>query len=116
MPYIIRKLKDLKPREISCGQMRDLTTSKDFEGADVVHVTIDESTKEHYHKKLTEFYYVIKGSIAVEIDGKTKNLNEGSIIMISPNTKHKAWKTSEKAAEILVVCCPPWTEEDEVLV
>jgi len=116
MPYIVRKIKDSSPKNISCGIRRDLTTLKDFKGTDFVHVTITDKTKKHYHKKLTELYYILKGSIAVEIDGKVENLEKGSLIMIYPNTKHKAWKTSKEAAEILVACCPPWSEEDEILV
>lgn len=96
--------------------MRELTNSKDFQDMDLAHVTIKDSTKKHYHKKLTEVYYVLKGSIDVEIDGKTEHLEKGQMIMIFPNTKHKAWKTSEGDAEILVVCSPPWSEEDEILV
>lgn len=96
--------------------MRKLTNPKDFKGMDIVHVTIADQTKRHYHKKLTEVYYVLKGSIAVEIDGKVENFDKDSLIMIYPNTNHKAWKTSKENTEILVVCCPPWSEEDEILV
>lgn len=96
--------------------MRKLTTFEDFKGMDFVYVTITDKTKKHYHKKLTECYFVLKGSVAIKIDGKIENLEEGSLIMIYPNTNHEAWKTSKEDAEILVACCPPWSEEDEILV
>lgn len=96
--------------------MRNLTNSKDFDGIDFIQVTIKDSTKKHYHKKLTEVYYVLKGSIEMEIDDKIEQLDQSSLIMIYPNTKHKARKISEQDAEILVACCPPWSEEDEILV
>jgi len=115
MTYIIRKVKNANSTQITCGTMRKLTNVEDFSGMDIVHVTITDKTKEHYHKKLTECYYVLKGEIAVQIDGKIENLEQGSLIMIYPNTKHKARRTSRENAEILVVCCPPWTEEDEIL-
>lgn len=116
MTYIIRKVSDSNPKEITCGMMRKLTIPKDFENMDIAHVIISNETKEHYHKKLTECYYVLKGSIVMEIDGKTEKLEKGSLIMIYPNTNHKARKISKENAEILVICCPPWSEEDEVLV
>lgn len=116
MAHIIRKVQEGSPKEITCGTMRKLTNLEDFSGMDFVHVTIKDKTQKHYHKTLTEAYYVLSGSIAVEIDGKAENLDKGSLIMIFPNTNHKAWKTSEEDAEILVVCCPPWSEEDEILV
>jgi mannose-6-phosphate isomerase-like protein (cupin superfamily) len=115
MPHIVRKVKDSNPRDITCGVMRDLTTSKDYMGMDMVHVTISDATKRHFHKKLTECYFVLKGSIDVEADGVVEHCDEGTLIMIRPNTEHKAWKTSKEDAEILVVCCPPWAEEDEIL-
>lgn len=96
--------------------MRKLTGKEDFQGMDFIHVTIKDETKCHYHKKLTECYFVLKGSIAVEINGKVENLEEDSLILIYPNTNHKIWKTSEEDTEILVACCPPWNEEDEILV
>src|SRR3989344_6753983 len=113
MSYIIRNVKDASPAEITCGIMRKLTDAKDNKNMDIVHVTITNQTKKHYHKTLTEVYYVLKGSIEVELDGKKEHLVEGQMVMIHPKTHHKAWKTSEENAEILVVCNPPWQEEDE---
>ena len=115
MAHVVRKVKNSNPREITCGIMRNLTDSKDYEGMDLVHVTISDPTRKHYHKKLTEVYFVLKGSIEVELDGKIEHLEVGEMIMIFPGTEHKAWKTSEEDAEILVVCCPPWAKEDEIL-
>jgi len=116
MTYIVRKVKNSKPENITCGIMRKLTTTEDFKGMDFAQVTITDATNEHYHRQLTEVYYVLKGSIVVEVDGEKENLEKGSLIMIYPNTKHKAWKTSKEDAKILVVCCPPWNEKDEILV
>jgi mannose-6-phosphate isomerase-like protein (cupin superfamily) len=116
MPYKIKKIKDSHPKDITCGIMRNLTTVKDSKEMDFAHVTITDETQKHYHKKLTECYYVLTGSIAVEVDGKVENLDKNFLIMIYPNTNHKARKTSKENAEILVVCCPPWSEEDEILV
>jgi mannose-6-phosphate isomerase-like protein (cupin superfamily) len=116
MPHIVRKVQDANPRQITCGIMRKLTASNDFKDMDIVHVTITNSTKRHYHKKLTEVYYVLKGSIDVDVDDKVEHLKRDEMIMIFPNTNHKAWKTSKEDAEILVICCPPWSEEDEILI
>jgi len=116
MPHLVRNLKELNPRNITCGIMRELTNSKDFEDINLTHVIIENPTKKHYHKKLTEVYYVLKGSVDVEIDGAIEHLEEGQMIMIFPGTNHKAWKTSKENAEILVICCPSWAEEDEIFV
>ncbi len=115
MPHLVRKLSDSKPKKITCGLIRKLTSEKDSKQLDIVHVTIEKETKEHFHKNLTEVYFVLKGSIEVELDDAVEQLSEGQMIMILPNTKHKAKKTSEAPAELLVVCSPPWQESDEIL-
>jgi mannose-6-phosphate isomerase-like protein (cupin superfamily) len=116
MPCVVKKIQDATPKEITCGILRNLTTAKDCKNMDFCHVTITDSTQKHYHKKLTKCYYVLKDSIDVEIDGKKEHLEEEQMIVIYPNTNHKAWKTSEEDAEILVICSPPWAEDDEILV
>ncbi|MBT3583162.1 cupin domain-containing protein [Candidatus Woesearchaeota archaeon] len=95
MAHIVRKVKAAKPREITCGLMRDLTNSNDCKDVDMVHVTITDSTKEHYHKKLTEIYFVLKGAIDVQLDKEVEHLEKGEMIMIFPKTNHRAWKTSK---------------------
>jgi mannose-6-phosphate isomerase-like protein (cupin superfamily) len=116
MPHLVRNIQEAEPKQITCGLMRKLSTPNDFKGMDIIHVTITDSTKRHYHKKLTEVYYILKGSMDMEVDGKIEHLEKGNMIMIFPGTNHKAWKTSKENAEVLVVCCPPWTDEDEILV
>ena len=115
MPHIVRKVQDANPEQITCGLMRKLTGITDSKSMDFAHVTIRAPTKRHFHKKLTEVYFVLKGAINVDLDGKTEHLKRGQMVMILPNTKHKAWKTTKTDAEILVVCSPPWSEEDEIL-
>ena len=116
MAHLVRRVKDADPFDITCGAMRKLTDVTDSKDFDFVHVTITGATKKHYHKKLTEVYFVLKGAIEVEADGKKETLQKGDMIMIFPKTNHKALKKSKENAEILVACCPPWTEEDEILV
>ena len=94
--------------------MRSLTTEQDFHNLDIVQVTIKDKTKKHFHRKLTECYYVLKDAIDVEVNGKKEHLDAGSLIMIYPKTIHQAWRTSRRVAEILVICCPPWRAEDEI--
>jgi mannose-6-phosphate isomerase-like protein (cupin superfamily) len=116
MPYIVRSIQNAKTKQITCGLLSELTDDKDFKGMGISHIKIKDSTRKHRHKKLTEIYYVLKGSIDVEIDNKKiEHLKEGQMIMIFPKTTHKAWKTSKEDAELLVVCCPPWSENDEFL-
>lgn len=43
----------------------------------------------HYHKNKEETFFVIKGMVLMEIDGKKIFLDEGEKIDILPGTKHR---------------------------
>jgi len=116
MPYLIKKLEEAESQNTTCGVMRGLIKESDSKNFDFAHFVITGETKEHYHNNLTEVYYILKGCLAVEIEGNVEKLTEGSLMMIYPRTKHKAWKVGEEDVEMIVVCSPPWTKEDEVLV
>jgi mannose-6-phosphate isomerase-like protein (cupin superfamily) len=115
MPHVVRKVQDASMERITCGLMRKLTGIADSKNMDFAHVTIRAPTKRHFHKELTEVYFVLKGAINVDLDGKIEHLKKGQMVVIFPNTKHKAWKATKADAEILVVCSPPWSEADEIL-
>ena len=116
MSYIIKKTGEAELQNTTCGVMRSLIKKGDSKDFDFAHFVIKGETKGHYHNKLTETYYILKGCLAVEIGGKIEKLKKGSLIMIYPKTKHKAWKVGEEDVEMIVVCSPPWAEEDEILV
>ena len=112
MSYIIRRLKDIEKKERQCGLAQELTTSADFKNADITFFTIKEETKKHYHKTLTEFYYILDGTLDVEFDDKKEHCEPGTLIMIKPNTKHKAYGN----AHIIVICSPAFDPKDEIVV
>jgi mannose-6-phosphate isomerase-like protein (cupin superfamily) len=101
-----------KPVEITCGIMRKIIGKEDCGKVDFADIEVLKETKRHYHKRLTEFYYVLSGALKVELDGKMHEAKQGELVMITPGTKHKAWGK----AHLLVVCCPPWEEKDEIVV
>jgi mannose-6-phosphate isomerase-like protein (cupin superfamily) len=54
----------------------------------VVDITVDAKT--HYHKKLTEIYYILEGSGQMELDGDLVDVGPGSTILIKPGCRHRA--------------------------
>lgn len=115
MSYLIRKTSDIKEKEIICGLIKELTTKEDFGNANISYVQITGETKKHYHTKMTEFYYVLAGRIKMELDDNREECEKGSLIVIYPNTRHKAKKLSERA-DVLVVCSPAFDQADEFVV
>ncbi len=116
MSYIKRRLEESSPQRITCGTMRELTGYKDCEKVNVIHVTINDETVKHYHKTGIEAYYVLKGSIDLELDDKTEHCEAGTLVTILPGTRHKAKRTGSTPAEVLVISVPAWKREDEILV
>jgi hypothetical protein len=58
--YIIRRLTDIETERGVCGWRKTLVTHDDTPVANVSHLTIDNS-RYHYHREMTEFYYVLSG-------------------------------------------------------
>lgn len=112
MGYRIVRLKDIKPKRITCGVGRELTTKIDFENASFLHAEVRGETKKHYHKKLTEFYFVLRGKVELELGGKKERLGKGDLAIIPSGVKHKA----KGNADVLAIDTPAWSADDEFVV
>jgi len=64
--YIVRRLQDVLSVLCPCGQSIRAITGNDNNLASIHVVTISKDSKIHYHKKLTEFYYVLEGEGELE--------------------------------------------------
>jgi mannose-6-phosphate isomerase-like protein (cupin superfamily) len=76
-------------------------------------VAVIDSTRLHYHQKLTEIYHVMRGSLTIFLNGKSRTLNFGDLIKIPPKTIHAS---KGKETWVYVYARPGWTPEDHILV
>lgn len=53
-------------------------------------VEISEDSRSHYHKKMTEVYYVLEGTGQMELDGERFDIQPGSSVMVKPGCRHRA--------------------------
>lgn len=53
-------------------------------------IVVVDKTDSHYHDNATETYKVVKGVLAVTVDGKKYVLNEGQSLRIEPGQVHEA--------------------------
>ena len=77
-----------------------------------IHVTeISADARLHYHKRLTETYYILEcGPHAqMQLDDETISLHSGMCILIRPGTRHRAIGQMK----VLIVCLPKFDERDE---
>ena len=61
----------------------------------------------HRHAHARQFFYVLRGALAVEIDGTVHTLRAGDGIEIAPTLAHQVTCVGPDDAEFLVVSQPP---------
>ena len=73
------------------------------------------NTKEHYHQKTEEIYYITHGEGRVRIDGQICEIKAGDAIAIPPGSKHKLWNSGPEVLRLLCCCCPAYEDSDTVI-
>ena len=73
-------------------------------------VPAGSATQRHYHRLAEEFYFILEGRGAMEIDGATRAVGPGDAILIPAG----AWHTirAEETLRFLCCCAPPYAHED----
>ncbi len=72
-------------------------------------VEISTESRTHYHKRMTEFYYVLEGQGQIELDEQLFDIGPGSAVMIRPGCRHRAIGK----LKILNVPVPAFDPDDE---
>jgi mannose-6-phosphate isomerase-like protein (cupin superfamily) len=107
--FTISRLSGIDPVECPCGMSRRAFTD-DADGVASLHVVdINTDARTHYHKKLTELYYVLEGTGQMELDGQLFDIAPGDAVLIKPGCRHRAIGK----LKILNVPIPAFDPEDE---
>ncbi len=113
--YAITHLNQITPVSCPCGQTRRAFVDDADQTASlhVVEVTADSRT--HYHKRLTELYFVLDGEGTIELDGDTYPISAGASVLIKPGCRHRAVPKPGATAplRVLNVPVPAFDAEDE---
>jgi len=112
--YQIARLGDIEPTPCPCGQSRRafLDDSDQIASLHVVDITAD--ARSHYHKRLTEIYYILEGSGHMELDGELFPVEPGDSILIKPGCRHRAIADPEGSGlKVLNVPVPAFDPTDE---
>lgn len=104
----ILKNNEEHPTEIVC-EIEPTSEHPDYSTAVAV---IDESIP-HYHKKTTEEYKILKGTLVLFLDDKQIALYENDAYIITPGIKHYA---KGQETWITTTARPGWTKEDHIFV
>ena len=107
--YQIAQLDETPVQRCPCG-----FTQRAFAGvagnvASLHLVDIQEDSRTHYHKRMTEIYLVLEGEGEMELDGKRFPLKPMTAVFIKPGCRHRAIGK----LKIVNVPIPAYDEADE---
>jgi len=109
--YEIVDFAQIAPPECPCGEARRAFADvEDFPAT--VHVTsISQDARVHYHKRLTETYYVLEcaSDAKMQLDDDVIALRPGMAVLIRPGTRHRAIGEMK----VLIVVMPKFDASDE---
>lgn len=88
MKAIVRHPGEEKIVPCPCGESHRFFTAED--GGELgLHVTSISGAQPHFHKTMTEVYYVLEGSGQIELDGEVQDVRPNTVILIPPRVKHR---------------------------
>ena len=105
--YLIRSLAGTAEERGVCGWRKTLVTHDDTPVANVSHLRIDDSRR-HYHREMTEFYYVLSGGGTITLDGDVREIHAGDLVVIKPGV----WHTSDGEMDVLILGVPAGEQTD----
>ena len=107
--YIIADFSEMKAISCPCGFSRRAFVSPDNSVATMHIVDIQEDARAHYHKELTEIYFILEGTGHIELDGKKLPIKPLTAVLIKPGCRHRAIGRMR----IVNVSIPAFDPEDE---
>jgi mannose-6-phosphate isomerase-like protein (cupin superfamily) len=107
--YMIARFDDIDAVECPCGLAKRAFAMPENPAATMHIVDIQEDSRAHYHKKLTEIYLVLEGSGQMELDGRKVPVEPFTAVFIKPGCRHRAIGKMR----IVNVCIPPFDAKDE---
>ena len=88
--FQVAHLDEIAPTRCPCGRARRAFADASENAASMHLVEIEEDSRAHYHKKMTEIYLVLEGTGHMELDGQRVPVRPMSAIYINPGCRHRA--------------------------
>ena len=109
--YVVTHLDEVTAVPCPCGLSRRAFVQPDNPVATLHVVDISVDARTHYHKKLTEIYYILEteGEAFMELDGQLIPVRPGTAVLIRPYTRHRA----VGRMKIINVPVPAFDPQDE---
>ena len=107
--YSIAQLDEIPATRCPCGFARRAFAESSENAASMHVVDIEQDSRTHYHKQMTEIYLVLEGEGQMELDGKLFPLRPMTAVYIRPGCRHRAIGK----LRIINIPIPAFDEADE---
>jgi mannose-6-phosphate isomerase-like protein (cupin superfamily) len=107
--FMISKLDEVQSTRCPCGHAKRAFAGSTNNVASMHIVDIEQYSRAHYHKKMTEIYLVLEGEGQIELDGQLFPIKPMTAIYIRPGCRHR----SIGKLRIINMPVPSFDENDE---
>lgn len=107
--YSVADFSTITPAACPCGMSRRAYIAESERAVSFHVVDIKADACYHYHKKLTEIYYILEGEGFLELDGDMLPVRSGMSALIKPGCRHRAIGK----LKVINVVLPAFDPEDE---
>ena len=95
-----------KSRWVLGHDVKPLESAPEFALMEIVSRPGVPGPPPHFHDQITEFFYVVKGSLDLMTDGKWRTLEAGSNALVPPGTTHTFINNGDQDATWLTTFSP----------
>lgn len=88
--FSVAQLDELDRLPCSCGETRRAFTELADAPASIHLVTINDDSRLHYHKTMSEIYLILDGEGHMEVDDEIVSLRPMTAVLIRPGCRHRA--------------------------
>ena len=87
--YQIEQMDQMSPINCPCGLTRRAFVDDPDQAATLHLLDVEADAQVHYHKKITEIYFILEGEGFLELDGELIPVQPYSAILIKPGCRHR---------------------------
>ena len=107
--YLIAHLDEIPTINCPCGLTRRAFTEDADQRASLHLLDVQKDAQLHYHKKITEIYFILSGEGYLEMDGEKVKVKPMTGILIKPGCRHRAIGN----LRVSIIAIPAFDPEDE---
>ncbi len=88
--YMIAQMDEMATQPCPCGFTRRAFVAPGNKVATLHLLDVQADAQRHYHKNLTEIYFILEGEGWLELDGEQVRVKPMTAVMIKPGCRHRA--------------------------